>query len=135
MLEKYLSSRKLYDLSNWSWWSQCVMLFSYVMSLGGASDLWWFLTVTTGWAGHVRVYLVCFSVCMLCPSTMFRVCVLTVLCGCAGAVAPDSCSETVTTSFVGRKLCFHRIFVYFGVLLVCLNFNFYSFQVLLLGFK
>ena len=68
------------------------------------------------------VYLVCFSVCMLFLSTMFRVRVLTVLCGCAGAVAPGSCSGTVTTSFFGRKLCY----------LFCLNFNFYGFQVLLL---
>ena len=72
----------------------------------------------TGWAGHMRVYLVCFSVCMLCLSTMFRVCVLNVLCGCAGAVLPDSCSGTVTTSFVGCKLCFRQVFGYFGVLLV-----------------
>ena len=89
-----------------------------VMYLGDSPDLWWFPTVTTGWAGHMRVYLVCFSVCMLCLSTMFRVCVLTVLCGCAGAVAPGSCSGTVTTSFVGCKLCFCLVFCYFGVLLV-----------------
>ena len=44
---------------------------------------------------------------------------LTVQCGCAGAVAPDSCLGTVTTSFVGRKLRFRRVFSYFfGVLLV-----------------
>ena len=67
-------------------------------------------------------------------STMFRVCVLTVLCGYAGAVAPDSCSGTVTTSFVGRKLFFCWDFAILGCYLFCLNFNFYSFQVLLLGF-
>ena len=49
---------------------------------------------------------------------MFRVYVLTVLCGCAGTVAPDSCLGTVTTSFVGRKFCFRPILGYFGVLLV-----------------
>ena len=84
-----------------------------VMCLGDSLDLRWFPTVTTGWAGRVRVYLVCFSVCVLCLSTMFRVRVLTVLCGCAGAVAPGSCSGTVMTSFVGRKLCFCWVFCYF----------------------
>ena len=38
---------------------------------------------------------------------------LTMQCGCAGAVAPDSCSGTITTSFVGRKLCFHWVLSYF----------------------
>ena len=78
----------------------------------------------TGWAGRMRVYLVHFSVSVLCLPTMFRVCILTVLCGCAGAVAPDSCSGTIMTSFVGRKLCFRRIFGYFGVLLVLPKFKF-----------
>ena len=59
------------------------------MSLGGALDLRLISTVMTGWAGRVGVSLVCFSVCVLC-STMFRVCILTVLCGHAGAVAPRS---------------------------------------------
>ena len=72
---------------------------------------------------------------MLCLSTMFRVCVLTMLCGCVGAVAPGSCSGTVTTSFVGRKLCFCWVFAILGCYLFCLNFNFYGFQVLLLEFK
>ena len=108
---------------------------SCVMCLGDSPDLWWFPTVTTGWAGRVRVYLVYFSVCMLCLSTMFRVCVLTVLCGCAGAVAPGFCLGTVMTSFVGHKLCFCQVFAILGCYLFCLNFNFYGFQVLLLEFK
>ena len=109
---------------------------SCVMCLGNSPNLQWFLTGMTGWAGHVGVYLVCFSVCVLCLSTMFRVRVLTVLCGCAGAVAPGSCSGTVTTSFVGHKLCFCQFFfAILGCYLFCLNFNFYGFQVLLLEFK
>ena len=35
------------------------------------------------------------------------------LCDFAGAVAPDSFSGTVTTSFIGRKFDFYRIFVCF----------------------
>ena len=108
---------------------------SCVMCLGDSPDLRWFPTVTTGWDGRMRVYLVCFSVCVLYLSTMFRVHVLIVLCGCAGAVAPGSCSGTVTTSFVGHKLCFCRVFAILGCYLFCLNFNFYGFQVLLLEFK
>ena len=45
-----------------------------------------------------------------------QVCVLNVMCGHVGAVAPRS--GTVTTSFVGRKLCFLSDFVSFGVLLI-----------------
>ena len=62
------------------------------MSFGDASDLWCLLIVMTGWAGHVRVYLVCFSVCLLClfynvlRFALFSVCYV----ACAGAVAPDS---------------------------------------------
>ena len=35
------------------------------------------------------------------------------LCDFAGAVAPDSFSGTVTTSFIGRKFDFYHIFVCF----------------------
>ena len=61
------------------------------MCLGGASDLQFLLIVMTGWAGHMRVYLVCFSVCVLClfcnvlRFVLFSVCYV----ACAGAVAPD----------------------------------------------
>ena len=79
--------------------------------------------------------LVCYSVCMLCLSTMLRVRVLTVLCGCAGAGAPGSCLGTVTNSFVGCKLCFVGFLLSLGCYLFCLNFNFCGFQVLLLELK
>ena len=46
----------------------------------------------------------------------------------AGAVAPDSFSGTVTTSFIGRKFDFLSVFCsYQGCYLLCLNFNFYGF--------
>ena len=62
------------------------------MCLGDASDLQCLPIVTTGWVGHVRVYLVCFSVCVLClfynvlRFVLFSMCYV----ACAGAVAPDS---------------------------------------------
>ena len=46
----------------------------------------------------------------------------------AGAVAPDSFSGTITTSFIGSKFDFYRFFCSFqGCYLLCLNFNFYGF--------
>ena len=45
------------------------------------------------------------------------------LCEFAGAVAPDSFSETITTSFIGRKLNFYRVFCSFqGCYLLFLDF-------------
>ena len=47
------------------------------------------------------------------------------LCDFAGAVAPDSFSGIVTTSFIGRKFDFLSDFCLFrGCYLLCLNFNF-----------
>ena len=62
------------------------------MCLGGASDLRCLPIVMTGWAGRVRVYLVCFSVCVLCLFCNVLKFVLLCVCyvACAGAVAPDS---------------------------------------------
>ena len=62
------------------------------MCLGDASDLRCLLIVTTGWAGHMRVYLVCFSVCVLCLFCNVLRFVLLSMCyvACAGTVAPDS---------------------------------------------
>ena len=75
------------------------------MSLGVALDLWIVSTVTTGWVGRVGVSSVCVSVCMVC-FTMYRVlCFECVVWPCRSC---DSLIGTVTTSFVGHKLCFRQ---------------------------
>ena len=51
------------------------------------------------------VFLQCWSSCFLCDFV--------------GAVAPDSFSETVTTSFIGRKFNFYR-FLYVSLVLPAL---------------